>query len=228
MPKDHFQSNDDTTKSIAIKADATPLLAALSELSAADPTPNVLQCLLGLYPDILDRGPDGLYRNLLTGEDMRQALFDYLACDRVAAALARKRPAKDADLDRLQRQWIREGKYALRWTRLSCHSFRHNAVRLQLHALAYNLANFLRSLVLPQEVEQWSLTSLREKLVKIGARIVRHGRYVVFQLAEVAVPRALSPRSFAGSIGCGRGRRRSRHEHREERSMTTRPVRCVP
>ena len=88
-------------------------------------------------------------------------------------------------------QWIREGKYALRWTRLSCHSFRHNAVRLQLHALAYNLANFLRSLALPQEVEQWSLTTLREKLVKIGARIVRHGRYLVFQLAEVAVPRAL-------------------------------------
>ena len=64
-------------------------------------------------------------------------------------------------------------------------------MRLQLHALAYNLANFLRSLALPREVEQWSLTTLREKLVKIGARIVRHGRYVVFQLAEVAVPRAL-------------------------------------
>jgi hypothetical protein len=88
-------------------------------------------------------------------------------------------------------QWIREGKNALRWTRLSCHSFRHNAVRLQLHALAYNLANFLRSLALPKEVEQWSLTTLREKVVKIGARIVRHGRYVVFQLAEVAVPRML-------------------------------------
>ena len=74
-------------------------------------------------------------------------------------------------------QWIREGKYALRWTRLSCHSFRHNAVRLQLHALAYNLANFLRSLALPHEVEQWSLTTLREKLVKVGARIMRHDRY---------------------------------------------------
>jgi hypothetical protein len=88
-------------------------------------------------------------------------------------------------------QWIREGKNALRWTRLSCHSFRHNAVRLQLHALAYNLANFLRSVALPQEIQQWSLTTLREKLVKIGARIVRHGRYLVFQLAEVAVPRSL-------------------------------------
>jgi Transposase DDE domain group 1 len=80
---------------------------------------------------------------------------------------------------------------ALRWTRLSCHAFRHNAVRLQLHALAHNLANFLRTLALPEEVEQWSLTTLREKLVKIGARVVRHGRCVVFQLAEVAVPRAL-------------------------------------
>jgi Transposase DDE domain group 1 len=79
----------------------------------------------------------------------------------------------------------------LRWTRLSCRAFRDNAVRLQLFALAYNLANFLRSLALPDQVAQWSLTTLREKLVKIGARIVRHGRYVVFQLAEVAVPRSV-------------------------------------
>jgi hypothetical protein len=79
----------------------------------------------------------------------------------------------------------------LRWTRLSCRTFRDNAVRLQLFALAYNLANFLRSLALPDQVAQWSLSTLREKLVKIGARIVRHGRYVVFQLAEVTVPRAL-------------------------------------
>jgi hypothetical protein len=42
-------------------------------------------------------------------------------------------------------QWIKEGKNALRWTRLSCRAFRHNAVRLQLHVLAYNIANFLRS-----------------------------------------------------------------------------------
>jgi Transposase DDE domain group 1 len=64
-------------------------------------------------------------------------------------------------------------------------------VRLQLFALAYNLGNFLRTLALPQEIEHWSPTTLREKLVKIGARIVRHGHYAVFQLAEVAVPRAL-------------------------------------
>jgi Transposase DDE domain group 1 len=86
-------------------------------------------------------------------------------------------------------QWIKEGKNAL--VRLSCRGFAANAVRLQLHTLAYNLANFMRTLALPQEVKQWSLTTLRNKLVKIGARVVRHGRYVTFQLAEVAVPRAL-------------------------------------
>ena len=64
-------------------------------------------------------------------------------------------------------------------------------MRLQLHALAYNLANFMRTLALPEEVEHWSLTTLREKLVKIGAKVVRHGRYVTFQLAEVAVQRIL-------------------------------------
>ncbi len=88
-------------------------------------------------------------------------------------------------------QWIKEGKNAVRWTRLSCRRFRNNAVRLQLHALGYNLANFMRTLALPDAVEQWTLTTLREKLVKIGAKIVRHGRYVIFQLAEVAVPRQL-------------------------------------
>jgi hypothetical protein len=88
-------------------------------------------------------------------------------------------------------QWIKEGKSAIRWTRLSCRSFKANAARLQLHALAYNLANFLRTLALPDAVRHWSLTTLREKLVKIGAKVVRHGRYVTFQLAEVAIPRDL-------------------------------------
>jgi hypothetical protein len=88
-------------------------------------------------------------------------------------------------------QHIKEGKNAIRWTRLSCQKFRNNELRLQLHALAYNLGNLMRTLALPKEVEHWSLTTLREKLVKIGARVVRHGRYVTFQLAEVAVPREL-------------------------------------
>ena len=88
-------------------------------------------------------------------------------------------------------QWIKEGKGAIKWTRLSCCSFAANAVRLQLHALAYNLANFMRTLALPEAIKQWSLTSLREKLVKIGAKVVHHGRYVIFQMAEVAVPKEL-------------------------------------
>ena len=72
-----------------------------------------------------------------------------------------------------------------------------NAVRLQLHALAYNLANFLRTLATPMEVETWSLTSLRERLIKTGARLVRHGRYAIFQMAAAALPRRSSPASSA-------------------------------
>jgi hypothetical protein len=88
-------------------------------------------------------------------------------------------------------QYIKEGKNAIKWTRLSCRTFAANAVRLQLHALAYNLGNFMRTLAMPKTVERWSMTSLREKLIKIGAKVVSHGRYVTFQLAEVAVPRRL-------------------------------------
>jgi Transposase DDE domain group 1 len=79
----------------------------------------------------------------------------------------------------------------VKWTRLSCRSMRAIAVRLQLHALAYNLANFLRTLVLPETVERWSLTTLRERVVKIGAKVIAHARYTVFQMAEVAVSRDL-------------------------------------
>src|SRR5271165_2857631 len=78
-------------------------------------------------------------------------------------------------------QWIKEGKGAVKWTRLSCRSFAANAVRLQLHALAYNLGNFMRTLAMPKTAEPGSLTSLREKLIKIGAKVVSHGRYTTFQ-----------------------------------------------
>ena len=85
---------------------------------------------------------------------------------------------------------------AIKWTRLSCRTFAANTVRLQLHALAYNLGNFMRTLALPKAAEPWSLTSLREKLIKIGAKVVSHGRYVTFQLAEVAASRQM----FADSL----------------------------
>ena len=88
-------------------------------------------------------------------------------------------------------QWIKEGKGAIKWTRLSCRTFAANAVRLQLHALAYNLGNFMRTLAMPKAAEPWSLTSLREKLIKIGAKVVSHGRYITFQMAEVAVSRQM-------------------------------------
>jgi Transposase DDE domain group 1 len=88
-------------------------------------------------------------------------------------------------------QFIREGKNAIKWTRLSCRSFAANVVRLQLHVLAYNLGNFMRTLAIPKTAQPWSLTSLREKLIKIGAKVVSHGRYVIFQLAEVAVARQM-------------------------------------
>ena len=69
-------------------------------------------------------------------------------------------------------QWIKEGKNAVKWTKLSCRRFKDNAARLQLFALAYNLANFLRQLVLPKPIKGWTLTTLREKLIKIGAKVV--------------------------------------------------------
>ena len=88
-------------------------------------------------------------------------------------------------------QCIKEGKYALNWIRLSCHRFVANQVRLQLFVLAYNLGYFLRRLCLPKTINDWSLRSLQVKLIKIGGRIVRHARKIIFQLAEVAVPRDL-------------------------------------
>ena len=66
-----------------------------------------------------------------------------------------------------------------------------NQVRLQLFVLAYNLGNFPRRLALPRKVKHWSLTTLREKLIKVGAKGVTHARYVIFQMAEVAGPRSL-------------------------------------
>jgi hypothetical protein len=72
--------------------------------------------------------------------------------------------------------WIREGKGAIKWTRLSCRTFAAHTVRLQLHALAYNLGNFvlgnfMRTLAMPKATEPWLLTSLRQKQIKLGAKV---------------------------------------------------------
>jgi hypothetical protein len=81
-------------------------------------------------------------------------------------------------------EWIKEGKTATHWTRLSCHRFRANEVRLLLGVIAYNLGNLLRRLVLPFAISSWALTSLQQRLFKTGGRFIRHARYFILQLAE--------------------------------------------
>jgi len=88
-------------------------------------------------------------------------------------------------------QWIKEGKAATHWTRLSCHRFRANEVRLLLGIIAYNLGNLLRRLVLPVAIQSWSLTSLQQRLFKTGGRLIRHARYFILQLAESHLTRRL-------------------------------------
>ena len=88
-------------------------------------------------------------------------------------------------------QWIKEGKQATHWTRLSCHRFRANEVRLQLSVLAYNLGNLWRRLGLPKRIKSWSLTSLQHRLLKTGGRLVQHARYYWMVLAEGYLNRRL-------------------------------------
>ncbi len=88
-------------------------------------------------------------------------------------------------------QWIKEGKQATHWTRLSCHRFRANEARLQLSLLAYNLGNLWRRLVLPKRIDAWSLTSLQQRLLKTGGRLIKHARYYWLLLAEGHLHRRL-------------------------------------
>jgi hypothetical protein len=88
-------------------------------------------------------------------------------------------------------QWIKEGKLAVKMTRLSCHRFRANEVRLALSVLAYNLGNLWRRLALPRRIDTWSLTSLQQRLVKTGGRLVKHARYFWLLLAEGHLTRRL-------------------------------------
>ncbi|HUV70459.1 MAG TPA: IS1380 family transposase [Terracidiphilus sp.] len=93
-------------------------------------------------------------------------------------------------------QWIKEGKQAVKMTRLSCHRFRSNEVRLWLSLIAYNLGNLWRRLALPKKIENWSLTSLQQRLVKTGGRLVKHARYYWLMLAESHLTKSL----FAGMV----------------------------
>jgi len=103
-------------------------------------------------------------------------------------------------------QWIKEGKQAVKMTRLSCHRFRSNQVRLALSLLAYNLGNLWRRLALPKRIENWSLTSLQQRLVKTGGRLVKHARYYWLLLAESHLTRRLLG-VWCGGSRCRRFRR---------------------
>jgi Transposase DDE domain group 1 len=77
---------------------------------------------------------------------------------------------------------------------------------LQLHALAYNLGKFLRTLATPEPIKDWSLTSLKEKLLKIGAKVVRDGRYVAPSRWRSPFRDICSSTSFGSSQNYRRGR----------------------
>jgi len=93
----------------------------------------------------------------------------------------------------------------VKMTRLSCHRFRSNEVRLRLSVIAYNLGNLWRRLVLPKRFDNWSLTSLQQRLVKTGGRLIKHARYYWLLLAEsvaTATRGGSSEPCWAGPRGC--------------------------
>ena len=136
-----------------------------------------------------------VFTDARTGRNGRHALVGMLR-QAVSGRLAGYEDVNDAERLRHDpaKRWIAGGKGAIKWTRLSCRSFAANAVRLQLHALACNPGNFLRTPAAPEPIKDWSMATLRKKLIKIGAKVACHARYVSFQMAEVAIPRNL----FAG------------------------------
>jgi Transposase DDE domain group 1 len=140
-------------------------------------------------------------------------------------------------------QWIKEGKAATRWTRLSCHSFRANEVRLLLGVIAYNLGNLLRRLALPVAIKSWSLTSLQQRLFRTGGRLIRHARYFILQVGESQLTQRLfahhaahratrvapdvierTPQAGAGSDAGGGVARRAGQLSGEVRSGCCRPA----
>ena len=99
-------------------------------------------------------------------------------------------------------QWIKEGKQAVKMTRLSCHRFQANEVRLQLSVLAYNLGNLWRRMVLPKRIDHCSLTSLQQRLVKTGSCLVKHARCYWLLLAEGHLTRRVFAAFSGGSGRC--------------------------
>jgi hypothetical protein len=109
-------------------------------------------------------------------------------------------------------QWIKEGKGATKWTRLSCRTSAADAVRLQFHALAYDLGNFLRTLATPEPIKDWTLTSLKDKLINIGAKVVSHAAISRYRWPRSPSHGKCSKRYCGSSRNCGRSRHLRQHE----------------
>ena len=118
---------------------------------------------------------------------------------------------------------IKEGQYAFHWTRLSCKRFRDNEVRLQLHALAYNLANFLRCIELPAAMADWSLTSLQLKLIRCPA-----GDACIAEKEDRRPRRAPRPRHhLPAGRSCGNRPDGARHPRRHPPPSSTTVMRVT-
>lgn len=92
-----------------------------------------------------------------------------------------------------------------------------DALPPQLHALVHKPARLVRTLVLPRAVETWSLNAVRERFIRTGTRLVRHGCYALFLIAEVALPRSVllvAVQEGAGLGKCGPTRRETPNRRR--------------
>ena len=125
---------------------------------------------------------------------------------------------------------MKEGTGAIKWTRLSCRTFAANAVRLQLHALAYNLGNFLRTLATPEPIKDWSLTTLKEKLIKIGAKVVSPRPLCRLPDGRGRHPAANVPGDFAAHRGTAAATTTSASVRRSmgRAFKANKPEECVP
>ena len=88
-------------------------------------------------------------------------------------------------------QWIKARQTGGEDDAAELPQFRSNEVRLWLSVIACNLGNLWRRLVLPQRIDHWSLTSVQQRLVKTGGRLVKHARYYRLMLAESHLTRRL-------------------------------------
>ena len=124
-------------------------------------------------------------------------------------------------------QWIKAGKQATHWARLSCHRFRANEVRLQLSVLAYNLGNLWRRLVLPPRIKRWSLTSLQQRAGE-DRGTAREACPVLLAPTprRVSDPAAVRRHAEADLGAAGAGQTDARHVRPAWRSTDTRRERC--